>query len=312
MPGNIGFAILSYNEPGQLLRLTKTLTSMFGAPPIVCHHNFSQCPLDESLFPANVRFVRPYIFTKWGHITTPLAALRAFRSLRAHDQPSWFVLLSGSDYPVRPAHEIAAELSHSNYDAYLDHREVVSPESPATSTDVLSGFARPGWIPVVYDRYLASGFWWPRPSRRLLRAGIFPYLQKRYFYHLRNPALTRRIQLHRPARIYAGCFWFQGNQKTIDRLLDEDAMRKLVRHYRGRRVPEESLFHTAICSSGDLRISTDHKRYEDWSEGGQSPKWLGMADMPKIAASGAHFARKFRPDGIVQDWIDRTVLGISS
>ena len=63
----IGFSILSHNEPEQLLRLVKTLNAMFGDPPIVCHHNFSQCSLDEALFPTNVRFVHPHI----GHSVGP-------------------------------------------------------------------------------------------------------------------------------------------------------------------------------------------------------------------------------------------------
>jgi hypothetical protein len=311
MPAKIGFAILSYNEPSQLLRLTKTLTAMFGFPPIVCHHNFSQCQLDESLFPKNVRFVRPYIYTKWGHITTPLAALRAFSMLRENDRPNWYVLLSGSDYPVRPAEEIYAELDGSNYDAYLDYREIASREISTEQTQDISGFGSPNWIPVAYDRYLATCFWWPRPSRTMLRAGVFPYFRKEYFYHLRDERINRWIQTHRPVRVYAGCFWLQANARAVDRLLDGDAVPKLVRHFRGRRVPEEALFHTALCGRPDLRVSTNHKRYEDWSQGGPSPKWLSVEDLLNIANSGAHFARKFRPDGVTQDRIDRTMLGIS-
>jgi hypothetical protein len=311
MSVKIGFAILSYNEPKQLLRLTQTLTAMFGAPPIACHHNFSQCPLDESLFPPNVRFVHPHIFTKWGHITTPLAAVRAFRLLKEKDRPDWYVLLSGSDYPVLSADRILAELSSGKFDAYLDNREVVSPEiSPPNG--VTSGFSRPAWAPIVYDRYVSSGFWYPRPSKKLFRAGIFPYLSKEYFLHVRDPKMTRWFQWHRPAHIYAGCFWFQASEKAINRLLDESLMSKLAKHFSGRRIPEEGYFHTAICSDTSLRISTDHKRYEDWSDGGQSPKWLGEEDFPKIVASGAFFARKFRPDGVVQDVIDRKFLGLSS
>jgi hypothetical protein len=62
----------------------------------------------------------------------------------------------------------------------------------------------------------------------------------------------------------------------------------------------------------ELRICNDHKRYEDWNEGGSHPKWLEVSDVPKIRASGAHFARKVRSDGVVQDLIDHVLLGISS
>ena len=65
-----------------------------------------------------------------GHISVPLALLKAFRLLRERDQPDWYVPLSGSDYPVRPADEIEAELSGTKFDAYLDYREILYSEVP--------------------------------------------------------------------------------------------------------------------------------------------------------------------------------------
>ena len=305
----IGFAILSHNEPEQLLRLIRTLNTIFGAPPIVCHHDFSKCLLDESRFPINVRFVHPHLVTSWGHINVPIAALRAFSLLQKYDQPDWFVLLSGSDYPVRPAAEIVSELSGSNYDAYLDHREILYRAVPVGQTALDFGFGRPSWISLAYDRYYAIPlFWWPRLSKTLLLSGAFPF-QKKYIF-LRHPDILRRLQSNRPARIYGGDFWFQANRKAVERLLNGPSLPSVMQYYRGRRNVDESLFHTLLCSQPDLKICKDHKRYEDWTTDGKHPKWLEVSDVPKIRASGAHFARKFRPGGVVQDLIDQTVLGI--
>ena len=304
----IGFAVLSHSEPDQVLRLIRGLNAMLGDPPIVCHHDFGKCSLDETLFPGNVRFVHPHFATRWGHINVPLAALRAFSLLREQAQPDWFVLLSGSDYPVRPADAMIGELSHSNFDVYLDHREILYRVPPGqTARDC--GFGRPGWISLAYNRYCAVPlFWWPRPSRKLLLSGLFP-LQKKYVF-LRHPSILRWLKRDPPTRIYGGDFWFQANQRAIDRLLNDPSLPGLVSYYNRRRNVDESLFHTALCNQPDLRICMDHKRYEDWSEDGKHPKWLEASDVPKILASGAHFARKFRPEGIVQDLIDQTILGI--
>lgn len=125
MPPKISFAVLSHCQPEQLLRLVKTLEVMFDGPPIVCHHDFSQCSLEERSFPSIVRFVRPHIITKWGDITLSLAALKAFTLLREYHQPDWYFLLSGTDYPVRPASQILSELSSANCDAFLDNREIL-------------------------------------------------------------------------------------------------------------------------------------------------------------------------------------------
>jgi hypothetical protein len=306
----IGFAILTHNEPEQLLRLVKTLSAMFAVPPIVCHHDFSKCSLAEALFPPNVRFVHPHTLTRWGHITVALAALKALSLLRKCSELDWFVLLSGSDYPVRPADEIVAELSNSNYDLFLDNREILYRPDPSGQTAQF-GFGRPDWIPLAYDRYCAFPlFWWPRPSRKALFYGVFPIRKERVL--IRHPNVIRRLRLKRPSRIFGGDFWFQANRKAIDNLLDDPFLQMLVRYYRKRKIPEESIFHSVLCSQPDLRICKDHKRYEDWTSGGSHPKWLEVSDVPKILASGAHFARKFPPDGVAQRFIDQTVLGLST
>jgi hypothetical protein len=309
MSVKIGFVVLSHNEPGQLQRLIGTLNAVFGDPPIACHHDFSQCSLGQAAFPGNVRFVHPHMVTSWGHINVPLAALRAFSVLRTYEEPDWFVLLSGSDYPVRRADAITAELASSNYDVYLDHREILYRAVPAGQTAQDFGFGRPAFIRLAYDRYFSIPlFWWPRLSKTLLFSGAFP-LQKKYVF-FRNPSILRRIQSDLPPRIYAGDFWFHANQRAIDRLLNDPLVPGVAEYYRRRRNVDEAFFHTVLCNQPDLRICKDHKRYEDWSKDGKHPKWLEVSDVPKILASGAHFARKFRPDGIVQDFVNQTILGI--
>jgi hypothetical protein len=305
----IGFAIVSYNAPQQLLRLTQTLNKTFGAPPIACHHDFAQCPLDEGSFPKNVRFVRPHIDTAWGNITVAMAALRAFALLRKYDSPDWFFQLSGSDYPVRPANEISADLSKADHDAYLDHREILYGRFPPGQTARDGGFGRPDWIPLAYERYCTLRIAVPWPSRTQLFASQFPF-RKRYFSL--GPSIsnwTRKIIFKPRWRIYGGDFWFHANQRAIDRLLDDKIIGPLLRYYRNRFIPEESIFHTALANLKDLHICKSNMRYEDWREGRAHPKWLEHSDLPQIRECNAHFARKFR-DTAVLDAIDRNLLQI--
>jgi core-2/I-Branching enzyme len=306
----IGFAILSYNEPQQLHRLITTLNAMFGGAHIVCHHNFTQCPLDETSFPKNVQFAQPHINTQWGHISVPMAALRAFALLRQNVSPDWFVLLSGSDYPVRPASDIVDELSKSNYDAYLDHREILHGVLPPGQTAQDGGFGRPDWIPLAYDRYCTSDFQLPWPSRRLLLSGSFPF-RKRHFL-IRNQLinkLRRAFVLKQSSRIYGGAFWFHAAQRAIDRLLDHPSTQRLLQYYRKRFIPEESIFHTALANQPDLRLFRANNRYEDWTAGGRHPKWLDDSDLRPIIDSGALFARKFRDQSVLR-LIETTLLHI--
>jgi hypothetical protein len=309
MSVKIGFAILSHGEPGQVLRLVRTLNEMFGDPTIVCHHDFNQCPLDEKLFPGNVEFVHPHIATRWGNITLPLAAFRALSLLQKHEQLDWFVLLSGCDYPVRPAAEITSGLSNPDHDVYLDNREILYRELPPGQTAKDGGFNRPSWVPLAYDRYCAVRLlWWPYPSKEKLLSGKLPFRRKSVY--IRDPRLLKFIQRNRPARIFGGDFWFQINREALDRLVVDPAIGRLAQYYRSRPNTAESFFQTALCNQPGLRICKQHRRYADWTAGGPHPKWLGVSDVPKILDSGAFFARKFRPDGVAQDYLDRTVLGV--
>jgi hypothetical protein len=277
----IGFVVLSHSEPQQLLRLVKTLGRLFDDPPIACHHDFDQCALPEELFPENVRFTRPHVTTKWGHISVPMAALKAVRLLLETSDPDWYILLSGSDYPVSPPDKILEELRYGGYDVYLDHREIrhktIPPDQSASH-----GFSRPEWIEVAYRRYCSAVPRLPYAADRLLQ--------------LLNP--------DRPPHIFGGDFWFMANRKAIAKLRGP-SIERLIRYYRKRFAPDESLFQTALCNEPDLRICPKSLRYEDWSAGGSHPKLLTVEDLPDIRTSGAHFARKFGPDSPALHIIDQ-------
>jgi Core-2/I-Branching enzyme len=307
MSVKIGFAILTHNEPEQLLRLVKTLNAMFGAPPIACHHDFGQCALDKARFPANVRFVHPHLVTRWGDITAPLAALRAFRLLRQHDRPDWYFLLSGSDYPVRPATEILRDLSEATCDAYLDNREIPFRPPPVDEPTDGHVLGRTDWVLMAYGRYCTLR----RPTKRLLvRALLHGSLPRSEFVPVGERGVDRILHwfnFGRPSRIYGGDFWFHANAEAIGHLLDDPSMIQLVRYYRKRPNPDESIFHTALCNHPDLKICKNHKRYADWPASAHHPKWLDISDMDKIIGSGAYFARKIR-DPKLYDLVETTRL----
>ena len=109
MSASIAFVLLSHREPAQLLRLVTTLNRLYDDPPIACHHDFSQCPLDTANFPGNVRFVTASIRTGWAKWSVVRAMLAALRLLYDHADPDWFILLSGADYPIRDAAAVRAE-----------------------------------------------------------------------------------------------------------------------------------------------------------------------------------------------------------
>ena len=311
----IGFAIVSHNEPGQLLRLASTLTNLYGDVPIACHHDFSRAPCNIYRFPSNTKFVRPHTRTAWGHFSVSLAMLAALRLLRESAQPDWVVLLSGSDYPIRRPELVLEELKNSPYDAYLDHREIRHGFMPPAQT-AECGFSRPSYIDVALVRYYYHMIALPHPKGAAFAGVPIGEAMRRIVrrenwtrYMVLKSDLVNRVVRHfrQPLRIFAGDVWFEAKVKIVDRLLDP-SMDKLKEIFRNRLVPEEAIFHTWLCNQADLKICADSKRYSDWTAGGPHPKWLAESDFAKMLASSNHFARKFHADGRTADLVDRLLL----
>lgn len=241
----IGFIILSYSDPEQLLQLTMRLGSMFPGAKISCAHNFGQAQLDPGCFPSFVSFVRPHVSTRWGHISVIHAAMSAVRDLYEKEDPDWFVLLSGSDYPVATADTILSELKTGGYDAYLDFREVTPPVGIPLSLDNREAdyvFSDPGWVLLAYDRYVAKLLNYPSLTKRLR-----PRRRKLF---IRHPWLAWPFHPFRSnLRCYGGEHWFTANRRVARVLLDEyESGERLIKHFSERLVPEEG-----ILSDSDLQ-----------------------------------------------------------
>jgi Core-2/I-Branching enzyme len=301
MSVKIGFVIVTYANPEQLLRLVRRLQHLYDNPSIVCHHDFSQCALRVDKFPNDIRFVLPHEKTGWGKFAVVTAALRALELLYQKSTPDWFVLLSGSDYPTMRADDVLADLSSCGGDALLDLREVPSsppnlpyelPENPT-----LQHFVSTENLALAWRRYVGFNAWFP-----IIRAGprvgrhtmYFPFEMKRWS----------------PFDAWFKCFygdhWFSGNSKVAQILLTPTQKHlHLRRHLRWRVVPEECYYHSVLGNSPHVKIVKATRRYSEWLGGGAHPQFLTVKDLPAMISSEAHFARKFEPDTPVLDEIDR-------
>jgi hypothetical protein len=64
-----------------------------------------------------------------------------------------------------------------------------------------------------------------------------------------------------------------------------------------------------LANDSAVKLSQNHLRYVDWTNGGSNPKFLTTNDLPEITRSSAHFARKFDMvlDSYVLDKIDKLI-----
>jgi len=275
----IGFVLLTHEKPRQIIGLINILNRMFDFPPIACHHDFYKCDLPVNSFGSNVRFVSPCIHTSYGDFSLVEAMMHALRLLYERpDSPDWFVLLSGVDYPIKPANKILQDLASSPFNVHIHHEQIV-----------YKSFER-DWQRKCFARYCTVNFQFPIPNlhRRKKIAAV----------KLRHPLLTSPfLPFSKNLSCFAGEQWFCADRKAAQYLIKFYKEKPaLAYHYRKVKVPDESYYQTVFCNAPHLKVSDDNLRYIDWSEGGASPKTLGIKDLPSIHASPAHFARKFNYD----------------
>jgi hypothetical protein len=85
---------------------------------------------------------------------------------------------------------------------------------------------------------------------------------------------------------------------------------EIVAFFRTMPAPDEVFLQTLLVNSGKFRLIPDGKHYIDFSKSRNNhPRILGVADLPAMLASGAHWARKFDCtfDSEVLDILDRHV-----
>jgi hypothetical protein len=286
----IGFVILTHTDPRQVIRLTTALNALYSNPPIVIHHDFSQCAA-QFAFPANVEVVQPYVKTQWCGFSVVRATLAGLTLLYSRsDTPDWFVLLSGSCYPAQCPDVVLSDLMRGGYDAFIYH-ELIDP------SDLRTRHQRN-----CFQRY----FSW--------RTGLPRSMGQSRAFTIRSPLLVKLFSPYSANgyKCYTGSQWFSANRRAAEHILDWNRRNSwLSKHLQYRECPDETYFQTILCNEPTLHVSENTYRFIDWGKGGRShPKILDLSDLPAIVGSGAHFARKFSPDSAVLDRLDEH-LGIS-
>ena len=157
MGAQIGFVVLSHSQPELLRRLLSTLDRAYRNPPIVVHHDFSQCslPNNAASWSTDLQYVRPHIQTEWARFSIPEAFLAALALLYRTRTPDWFVLLSASDYPARAGSSVIRELTTGDADLYMDYQFVDRPPlvpEPEPAEQIYLGVGKEKWRKIVNER----------------------------------------------------------------------------------------------------------------------------------------------------------------
>ena len=256
MSYTIGFAILSHEQPSQIIRLTTTLNKLFDNPPISIHHDQSNSKLDASLLKSrSTHLVSDHVVTEWGRFSLVDGTMKALKLMKeTTGLPDWIFVISASCYPVKPNSEFLRHLETTSHDAHIGH-ELIEPNN----------IHRP-WHQICCERYLNSD---NHPFYT-----FFPCYAGSQWFHANRRSIEYLINFH------------ERNPLLRQYYINLEQQRGLI-------IPDESYCQTILANNFSLSLSENTKHLVDWSGPYGRPRTLDHDDLEILRASDCLFARKF-------------------
>ncbi len=261
----IAHLILCHANPPQLQRLVQRLVHRDAACYIHLDLKADITPFLSLADMPNVYFIQNREKVYWGGYSIVQATINGFIEIAASGIAYDAInLLSGQDYPLKPADEIHSFLEQHKGKAFMHTLSVLNEWQEA--------------IPRVTKYHLANMNFAGKYRTEQLLSKLLP---KRSMPN--GMEAVGRSQ------------WFTIPLECSVYITDHLKKHKnVVRFFKLTWAPDELIFQTILHNSQyRSNMVNDNLRYIDWSAGGASPKLLTMDDKDKLMNSGKLYARKF-------------------
>jgi hypothetical protein len=281
------YLIRAHQRPEQLARLVDRLSS-----PTASFHIFVSARTADNVYAAmrqglagrdDVRWVEriPAYYSGFSLVRSILLGIADVA--RAGALPEHVVVLSGQDYPLRPATEIESFLAGRAGESLVEH------------------------FPIPTER-------WADEDGGLDRIRYRHYERVRWRTRiLRLPFLRRSFP--RGLTPYGGSAWCAlSGEAVLAVIAFANERPDEYRFFERVKMPDEIFLQTVLLNSSVRdRVANESLHHIEWP-GGSHPATFERKDFPRLAASGKLFARKFdtEVDAEILDLIDRELLGQAS
>jgi hypothetical protein len=255
---NIAYLILAHDTPRNVSQLIAALRHP--------SHRFFvhvDAKSEMSAFAAaqadDVAFVQPRVKVYWGDFSQVEASLVLLRAaFNAPMRFDYFVLISGSDYPLYRAEDIQAFFASAREAEFISTVPIPC-EAAGKGPERMSAF-KPAGDPATLSYRLAA-------------------LGARALRHSRN--YRSGLGALRPL---AGSSWWAITRSAAAATLEfVEREQSVVRFFRNSVCPDESFFQTVIGNSPRKGHVQRGLVFADWSGGGASPARIGHHHLPLFA-----------------------------
>ncbi len=280
----IAYLIVAYNNARHFPRLIRALDTPRSAFFVHIDKKYDISPY-TAVRRDNVFFSRVRVPVYWGDFSTVEAILIVLReALESPENFERFVILSGSDYPVRSAESIERFFENHPDTEYMNLVPMPSKRlgKPLTRlTYYRPGPLTPPWL-LFTAKALMKLHLWPQRNYRKVLGDMKPYGGSMFW------ALTR-----------------DASKYLVDFV---DGRPDFFRFYKNTYCPDEMMLQTILANSPFVSKIRRNLTYADWSARGRSPEWISRKHLdlfkttPRFAPDDPYgpgdilFARKFSED----------------
>ena len=301
-PLRIAFGVLSSKHSAASI---DEIARAVAPHPVFVHHDFSKVPVLRPQQP-NVTVLPDPVPTAWGDWSLVAATLRLMEHALQDPHVTHFQLLSETCLPVRPVAEFEAYLKRERPDFMIDMRGLDEPQ--ALLSHGWRYLSEPGWLRRAAR--LATVWAWQRAGHAQVNNinlqlagpadGLVAHVKQRIGYQVLMAIAWRhrkRLRCFGALGLAIGSQWFGASRRGAQWLLQaRDALPRLTQHFQRSHIPDEAYLHTLVsCArAAGLPLAVrpgNHALY--WDGCGTGPDALNQEDLPRVLASGRHFARKF-------------------
>ena len=278
----IAYLIFAYKNPKLIRKTIERLTCEDSAFFI---HIDRKSDLDPfaSIRGKNVFFSEQRITVYWAEFSGVEAILLLIRqALAAPQRYDYFVLLSGSEYPLRSRKYIQHFFEENRGHEFITMAKMPAPGKPLSRISTLR-------VPSTRPVYRFA-------CRVLARLGLAQRDYKRYLGKLEP---------------YSGLTWWALSREACQYLLEfKERDQNLTKFFENVFAPEETFIHTILGNSPFKSRMRRNLLYEDWSAEGARPETITerhlalFESQDKVSSQDVHgpgellFARKFSDDNL--------------
>ena len=204
------------------------------------HHDFSQSDVtDEILNHPSLSVLENYYVTQWAHVSVVEATVALLHyAFEKSFEFEWFILLSGSCYPICSLTQIFEFLESTKYDGFIEHTQL----DPTVN-----------WLHQAYYKHVFTHF--------LMH---IPFLSRRGSFYWREIRKRRRsTPFSNDFQLYFGSQWWVLRRKVVGNLICHYKLQELLKYARNEHIhaSEEWIIQSIVGNLGVGKLQAVLCRY---------------------------------------------------